>query len=208
MSTKVSELPSESVPTATDYVVLLDTETNTLKKVLVSELLADHGLVGADGVVGINKGNLTTDANPYKFRATRTSTNQTITTATWTTVQLNTEEFDTNNNFDTSTYKYTVPVDGFYMFVGQVFANTADGTYVITSIYKNASSGITGGTMLAEQRTTIATSTNRPNNCSYFGQLVAGDTITLVAYIEDTTTPTVGSTAGYTSLSGFLVCRT
>ena len=52
-------------------------------------------------------------SNPYKARATRTSS-QTINDNSYTLVQLNAETFDTNSNFDTGTYQYTVPVTGYY----------------------------------------------------------------------------------------------
>ncbi len=147
--------------------------------------------------------------NPYKFYAKRVTSNQTITTATWTTVALNGEDFDTNNNFNTSDYKYTVPVTGYYLLVGQVYVANADNGYAITAIVKNATSGVTNGVVLAEQRIiTSSGSINKPNNCSYFGLLTAGDTITLVGYIDDTTTPTINASDANkvnTFLSGYLV---
>ena len=160
-----------------------------------------------DGAITIPK-----ISNPYKFLAYRATSNQTISNATWTTVALNGEDFDTNNNFDTSTYKYTVPITGYYLLVGQMYAQDADSGYSIIIICKNATSGVTGGFVLAEQRiVTTAGSHNKPNNCSYFGQLTAGDTITLVAYISDTTTPSLlykTATTYGTFLSGYLVSET
>ncbi|EKE25859.1 MAG: hypothetical protein ACD_5C00016G0008 [uncultured bacterium] len=53
--------------------------------------------------------------NPYKARAYRNTTNQSIATSTDTKVQFNAESYDTNSNFDSSTnYRYTVPVTGYY----------------------------------------------------------------------------------------------
>lgn len=49
MGVKASQLPADSAPTGTDYLILLDTETNTLKKVLVSDLFS-QGLIGASGL--------------------------------------------------------------------------------------------------------------------------------------------------------------
>jgi hypothetical protein len=40
--------------------------------------------------------------------------NQTVTSATWTKVQFNTELFDTAGNFNTSTYAFTPTVAGYY----------------------------------------------------------------------------------------------
>lgn len=51
-------------------------------------------------------------SNPYKFSAYPSSTVG-ISSATQK-IALNTESFDTNNNFDTATYRYTAPVTGYY----------------------------------------------------------------------------------------------
>jgi len=52
--------------------------------------------------------------NNYKFSAYMGS-NQTTVATTWTKLQMNTEEYDTNSNYSTSTYGYTAPVTGYYM---------------------------------------------------------------------------------------------
>lgn len=55
------------------------------------------------------------------FSAYRGGPNQALTTGTYTKVQLNIEEFDTNNNFDSSTnYRFTPTVAGYYQFQGRL----------------------------------------------------------------------------------------
>ena len=139
--------------------------------------------------------------NPYKFYAYRGTSNQTISSATYTTVALNAESFDTNNNFNTSTYKYTPPVNGFYMLTGQLFADQADGAHTIVQIKKNS-------TTIAEQRVVYppGANLNRAANASVLAQLTTSDEITLVAYIEDVSTPTVYK--DWTFLCGYLVSLT
>lgn len=147
---------------------------------------------------------VTSHINPYKFHAYRT-TNQSILSGTWTTVGLNTEVFDDNNNFDTTTYKYTVPLTGYYQLNGQTYSSQAWGNQSIVSIVKNATSGITGGTTLAEARGTISNlDINKVQNCSCLSYLTAGDTLTLVAHIDDSSA-TIGAGLGATFLSGFLI---
>lgn len=71
------------------------------------------------------------------------STNQSITTATYTKIQLNTEEFDTNSNFDSTTnYRFTPTVAGYYLISGCVYFNIAPTTLTNSTlhIYKNGSS--------------------------------------------------------------------
>jgi hypothetical protein len=147
--------------------------------------------------------------NPFKFHAYRNTT-QAVTTSIWTQVQLATKNFDTNNNFSTSTYKYTVPVTGYYQLTGQVYGTAVDGVYTIVQIAKNTTgtnaSG-NGGTALAEARDTDTASNNKVVSCSTLAYLEAGETVSLVAYITDSTSPTIGAGIGNTFLSGFLVSQ-
>lgn len=73
------------------------------------------------------------------------STTQTISTATFTKVQLDTEIIDTNSSFDSSTnYRWTPTVAGKYLVMGNVGITTpADGALFVTAIYKNGSQAIT-----------------------------------------------------------------
>jgi hypothetical protein len=68
------------------------------------------------------------------------SAGQTITFSTNTKIQLDTEEFDTNSNYDTSTYRFTPTVAGYYQISAGLRAtgsttNTTSGII----IYKNGS---------------------------------------------------------------------
>jgi hypothetical protein len=66
------------------------------------------------------------------------SSAQTISFGTSTKIQLQTEEFDTNSNFDSTTnYRFTPTVAGYYSFTGCVTANVSGGTYSQSAILKN-----------------------------------------------------------------------
>ncbi len=72
------------------------------------------------------------------------SSNQSISSATFTKVQINTEVLDTDNAFDNSTnYRYTPQTAGKYFFYGMAFVDgaSAGGTtgQLITTIRKNGS---------------------------------------------------------------------
>lgn len=68
------------------------------------------------------------------------STTQTITTSTFTKVNFNTEAWDTNSNYDTSTYRFTPTIAGYYQVNCSIDAGASTAaTRVIPSIYKNAS---------------------------------------------------------------------
>jgi len=66
---------------------------------------------------------------------------QTISAGTFTKVQVNTEEFDTNSNYDNATnYRFTPTVAGYYQVNGQTNAtSTSTLTRIIPAIYKNGS---------------------------------------------------------------------
>lgn len=80
--------------------------------------------------------------NGPAFSASRTGGNKTITASTFTKVQLNTEEFDTNNCFDSTTnYRFTPTTAGYYQINGSINAESSTGTTsrCLASIYKNGS---------------------------------------------------------------------
>jgi hypothetical protein len=66
-------------------------------------------------------------------------TNQTLSSGIYTKVQLNTERFDTNNNFDpTTNYRFTPTVAGYYQINYQVYAtSTATTSGFVGALYKN-----------------------------------------------------------------------
>ena len=82
------------------------------------------------------------------FRAIA-SASQTLTNNTWTKATLGTEAWDTNNNFNTSTYRFTPTVAGYYQINGGYsFNSTASAGYtLIASIWKNNSETIRGAEM-------------------------------------------------------------
>jgi len=67
------------------------------------------------------------------------SSAQSISTGTWTKVQCNTEEFDTNSNYDKDTnYRFQPTVAGYYQVNGSFNPQVAS-SLIICSIYKNGS---------------------------------------------------------------------
>jgi len=65
---------------------------------------------------------------------------QSISNNTWTKVQLNIEEFDTNSNYDNATnYRFTPTIAGYYQINGNVCFNATSGlnSNTVGVIYKN-----------------------------------------------------------------------
>ena len=67
------------------------------------------------------------------------SSNQTLSSTTWTKLQFQTEEFDTANCFDNATnYRFTPNVAGYYQVSGGLLVNVS-ATSIRLNIYKNGS---------------------------------------------------------------------
>jgi hypothetical protein len=72
------------------------------------------------------------------FSAYGTGGNQSVTTNTWTKAQLNAEEFDTANCFDSTTnYRYTPNVAGYYQVNAAIYFTGTSTLRGICAIYKN-----------------------------------------------------------------------
>ena len=68
---------------------------------------------------------------------------QTLSTGTWTILAFNTEVFDTNSNYNTSTYAFTPTVAGYYNFNAVVRSNGAT-TRFYTAFLKNGTTAYYG----------------------------------------------------------------
>jgi hypothetical protein len=83
---------------------------------------------------------------------------QSITTTTFTKVAINTEEFDTNNNFDTTNNRFTPTVAGYYQVNGLVRCYFSSPSQFLSVIFKNGSA-YARGTELSGTSLTIQTLT-------------------------------------------------
>lgn len=152
------------------------------------------------GIFGLKKDLLATDSNPYKFSAYRSGA--------WTApsgygkVSLETELFDTNSNFDSSTnYRYTAPVTGFYLFAGNVQQVVPNGNGWIAALYKGGVLEAVGASEVSNDSTGFS----RGGAVVKLLQMTAGEYVELWAYGAGGAGAT-GKTHNY--LTGFLVSRT
>jgi hypothetical protein len=81
-------------------------------------------------------------ASPHLFYAKGT-TGQSISASTWTVLQLADEVYDTDNEYDTSTYRFTPTVSGYYQLNG-TFMKTSGSSHQIIGFWKNGSKFIQG----------------------------------------------------------------
>jgi hypothetical protein len=145
-------------------------------------------------------GEIMVSGNMPAFSVSRTSSNQTITVNTFTKVQLNTEEFDTNNCFDSSTnYRFTPTVAGYYQINGAINAESSTGliTRCIASIYKNGAEFKRGSDINAS-----AAFISVVNSLIYFNGTT--DYVELYAFISATSAVVAGS-AALTYFNGSMV---
>lgn len=170
----------------------------------IEALAAGTGLnddsVTAPKIVGLDKSNLTTDSNPYKFSAGKTG-NQAIPGGVATKVGFNTERFDTNNNYDAvTTFRYTAPVAGFYFVNG--IAQTLLGTTVTDinlQLFKNGTLFRKGGNL---KNGVYA----QPQVVGFF-QLAASDYLEIF-FINVAGGDTIEGAVTSSSFEAFLICRT
>jgi len=83
--------------------------------------------------------------------------NQTINNNVETKLNINTEVFDSNSCFNTSLYRFTPNVAGYYLALGR--AQIPGGTYVIASVWKNGVifiRGVQGETLNAPYGVTVS----------------------------------------------------
>lgn len=161
---------------------------------VTSAYLLDGGVTQAKLAAGVA-------GNGPAFSAYQSSA-QTLSASTWTKVTFTTEEFDTNNNFASSTFTPTVA--GYYQINVAVTYNTASsiGGANALRLYKNGSafkylSSITlnSGALYGGDFTTLASSA-----LIYFN----GSSDYVECYVYSSSTPTLTATSSGTYFQGFL----
>jgi hypothetical protein len=133
--------------------------------------------------------------NGPAFSATP-STTQSVTTATYTKVNLGTENFDTNSNFASS--RFTPTVEGYYQLNGSVYpVSTNSANYIWSLIYKNGTdyaSGSSAGPASTQDGISVASTLVYLNGST--------DYVELYCYVTGTS-PVIQNTLA-TQFSGFL----
>jgi hypothetical protein len=165
--------------------------------------IADDAII-ARHISGFDRSNLTTDSNPYKFSAYMNAASQAVTASTVTPLAVDTENFDTNNNLDVTTNKgrYTVPVNGFYVFMGRSRINgTTDGGYMRCSLM------VDGFVSLSHNLIRAAGTGSLGVGGTFLVQLTASQYVEFGVDISNNNSLTGGNTSD-SWFAGFLLCRT
>jgi hypothetical protein len=147
--------------------------------------------VSSDVTVQVPSQNCTLGIQGPAFSAYQNSS-QTITNNTWTKVQLQIEEFDTANSFDSSTnYRFTPTIAGYY----QINGATNLTNILLVSIYKN------GAEYKRGQQATLS----QANVSSLLYMNGSTDYIEMYCYMGGTGTNPTGTGIQYTYFNGALV---
>ena len=114
------------------------------------------------------------------------ATNQSIVTSTFAKVAINTELFDTNSNFNTSTYAFTPTVAGYYQVNGNVLLSAVKNVALV-EIWKNGAALVRGNQQV---NTAVASSRGvSVSNLVYMNG--SSDYLNLYAYHTTGTTQTI-----------------
>ena len=137
-------------------------------------------------------------ASKFGFRATLSAA-QTITTGTWTKVELDTEAFDSGSIFASN--KLTITIPGLYGFSGLVCtSNLTAGRGISSAIYKN-------GALLTLGPFAIAPGLYNYSPCSVYDRAIATDYYELYVYHNKGSDMTVLHGTDQTMFSGALISR-
>ena len=149
-----STSPAAIVQTADGTANLSLQSNGTTIAALTSTGMAVTGTLSASGAITATGGVVVGATAAPAFSTYRATTNQSISNATTTKVQLNAEEFDTNSNFDSTTnYRFTPTVAGYYQMNGSVAFNVTTMNLCVLFIYKNGSAFKRGTYISATQST-------------------------------------------------------
>jgi hypothetical protein len=151
---------ADTIQSGGDF-IRLNSASQTVATINASGIYANTGnlLIAANGTIGVASitntaitGTITQAqlgsniaGNGPAFSAYLGS-NQTVTNSVNTKVQCNTEEFDTASCYDTSLFRFTPNVAGYYQFNWQISVRSATNVIRFASyLYKNGSSAKHGG---------------------------------------------------------------
>jgi len=140
--------------------------------------------------------------NGPAFSAYR-STNQSFSFTAWTKISLNAEDFDTNNNFDSTTnYRFTPTVAGYYQFNGVVaIQSTTSVSRTIVALWKNNAQALRGSDLPISAGTQVVFA----NVQGLFYMNGTTDYMELYVYAQGSGTLNIIANSGeYPTLSGFL----
>jgi hypothetical protein len=134
---------------------------------------------------GVNLPSPFTVAPAFSSYQTNGNANQSISSDVWTKAKIDTKEFDTNSNFDTTNNRFLPTVAGYYQINGcLLLQNAATCPIKIVGIYKNGSLYKQGTQIYFNGNYYIAADTFTVSSLVYLNG--SSDYVELYAYISST----------------------
>lgn len=190
---------ADTIQSGGDF-IRLNSASQTVATINARGIYANTGnlLIAANGTIGVATiantaivGAITQAQIGYgvsgtgpAFSAYLSGSNQNVSTGVWTKAQLNTEDYDTNSNFDNSSnFRFTPTIAGYYLITGSISPDSTSsfGNAVFAAIYKNgslyrAASSYNTSAALASTPTvsTIVYMNGTSDYIELFGQFVGG----------------------------------
>ena len=166
----------------------------------------------ADGTSGLTIANstgvITTPARPA-FRAYSTTSGWvTLTHNQYQIMQLNAEVFDIGSNYNTSTYRFTCPIDGIYWFGMRAYMHADGGTLRATIITGTTNPATVESTFIAQDyRSSNVSQRNGTLQCNCSVQLTANTQVgAYVRHDSDTNNSYYSeNNVLYSSFEGYLI---
>ena len=186
---KISQLFGYTTPQTTDYMPIVQASGPSLLRVTLANLITlFYNNMPANWMSAAKF------YNPYKFSAYQSGA-QTLTAGAVPVMQFNTEDFDTNSNYNNSTYTYTVPATGYYFINSRINITTgAAAGNMVLMINKN-------GAEVRREQAWVVASKVFSMNISELIYLTANDTIAIAGYIDGANaTVTTGASNNHFSI--------
>ena len=185
--------------TGSGVITLLAPITNTDSTITLPDETGTAVTTGSTAVVSQAMLATNVASNGPAFLATQTS-GQSISNSTFTKLQFNTEIFDTNNNYDSSTnYRFTATIAGYYQINANFAFNGNSSGFVQAQIYKN------GAVIIDGSGTSNNTTIGGKGNAAGVVYLAVNDYIEYFVWQSSGGALTLQSGAGANTFSGAMV---
>ena len=172
-----------------------DMGNQTLTNVNVDSGTIDGATIGGSTPAAVT-GTTLALTNASRARAYRTTSNQSVSSASWVKVQLNVEDYDTRNEFDSATnYRFIADAAGYYQVdAASTILSLGDGKIFGIAIYKN-------GSAVAVGRELTGSANNAVANISTSIYLTAGEYLELYVYQNSGSSANIVTGSQYTYMS-------
>ena len=132
--------------------VSLGNSSSSIGNLTLNNTIINSGNISS-AVIPTANGTVMLSGNMPAFSAYQSS-NQSLSSMTWTKIVCDTEEYDTNANYNNSTYRFTPTVAGYYLITGCI--GNAGNFSTSSAVYKNGVEFKRGNNISANYNNTVS----------------------------------------------------